>query len=662
MKKVLLLVVIITMLSCSVLAASFSDLASDHWAYKPISDMTAKGILNGYPDGTFKPNQSITRAEFAKILTNTLNLPGDSASTIQYKDVPADHWAYSYIAIASNYLSGYQSGDGYSYMPDSSAIREDMALAMVSAMGLSNNNFNVSTLDKFSDKDLISENLKKYVAIAAENGIMNGNAEGTFNPKGYLTRAQVCQLMQNALDNLEKASAVEPKPLTLSADKKDGASLGESDKIKLTALNYDTTKGALTYNVYYNNKLLLPGSFKDGDTIKISDFIEQAKKDKIDLYGKKITLELYFSNIVEDKIEGKVSYTYKIKNAKVEEDVELSASKKNGSELKETDSIKLYAENFDDTPGMTLDFSVFCDNKLILPGSFKDGDSIKVKDLIDYADKQDVDLYGKEIILQLYVNNISKNKVEDKVTYNYKIESKSGTKTETKTEAKTIPIKEALVEAQFKDKTLEGGFDSGSYSEFYVKYNRPLKEAKVEAKDQKGNTVKLYGAKVAAEFEEDAVKNDISSVRIRIKFEYGKKYTFTVKDVVDKEGNKIENYSFNVYTIARVEDALVEAQLEGETLDKINNGLVYESFVKYNRPLKEAMVEIRDKNGLQLSNVEGKVADEYEDDAKKNDISTVRIRAKYEANNEYTVTVKNVVDKDGIKIEDYSFSFKTKAQ
>lgn len=206
---------VVTTLLCSVcFAATFNDLTADHWAYMPIKEMADKGILSGYPDGTFRPNGAITRAEFAKILVLSLNLSGSQVN-VEFEDVPSEHWAYSYVKKASDYLSGYTNGVVLRYMPDNKAVREDMTVAIVNAAGLQNADYSLSTLNRFSDKNDISESLKKYVAIAVENGLMKGNDDGTFRPKGNLTRAQVCQLMKNALEYLEKipvSEIVTPTP------------------------------------------------------------------------------------------------------------------------------------------------------------------------------------------------------------------------------------------------------------------------------------------------------------------------------------------------------------------------------------------------------------------------------------------------------------------
>lgn len=192
------------MLSSTVFAVQFSDLSKEHWAYEPIIEMANRGILNGYPNGTFLPDSSITRAEFAKILVLALNLKADKTE-IEFQDVSKNDWSYQYIQSASKYLSAYRDNqNNLVYMPNNKAVREDIAVAIVIASGHENDKYSLKTLDKFSDKEEISTNLRKYVAIAVENGLMSGHANGTFEPKGYLTRAQVSKLMRNIEESKNK--------------------------------------------------------------------------------------------------------------------------------------------------------------------------------------------------------------------------------------------------------------------------------------------------------------------------------------------------------------------------------------------------------------------------------------------------------------------------
>ena len=95
MKKLVSLVLCISMimsLCLCVNAANFSDLAANHWAYSDIDTLVNEGTIKGYPDGTFKPSKTVTRAEFAKMIGKW-----SVQSTIAYTDISSQHWAYDYI-------------------------------------------------------------------------------------------------------------------------------------------------------------------------------------------------------------------------------------------------------------------------------------------------------------------------------------------------------------------------------------------------------------------------------------------------------------------------------------------------------------------------------------------------------------------------------------
>lgn len=85
----------------------FFDVAKSHWAYPAINDFTKRGIISGYEDQTFKPNSNITRAQAATILVRLLNLPAGNA--VSFADVNQSHWAYA--AIAATNQAGIFTGD-----------------------------------------------------------------------------------------------------------------------------------------------------------------------------------------------------------------------------------------------------------------------------------------------------------------------------------------------------------------------------------------------------------------------------------------------------------------------------------------------------------------------------------------------------------------------
>lgn len=96
----------------------FDDVPKSYWAFDYIAEMADRGVLNGYPDGNFYPENSITRAEFAKIMTSAAGLGITDDYSTEYEDVPYGDWSASYINAAKWYLSGYVTEGGTYYYPE----------------------------------------------------------------------------------------------------------------------------------------------------------------------------------------------------------------------------------------------------------------------------------------------------------------------------------------------------------------------------------------------------------------------------------------------------------------------------------------------------------------------------------------------------------------
>jgi len=181
---------------------SFSDVPRNHWAYKEITEMAEKGIIKGYDNRTFRPNNEVTRAEFAKIMIAAADVDMDKRSVSQtFKDVPKSHWAFYYVEYAKPYLTGYKSGSTYTYKPDNSAVREDIAVALVRLLGYDKKyKADMNQLKKFRDSDDISPALRSYIAIAIQTDLMKGN-NNYFRPQDPITRAEAASLLYRALIN-----------------------------------------------------------------------------------------------------------------------------------------------------------------------------------------------------------------------------------------------------------------------------------------------------------------------------------------------------------------------------------------------------------------------------------------------------------------------------
>lgn len=177
----------------SIPAASFSDLPSSHWAYGSIIEMRDQGVLNGFEDGTFRPEQAVTRAEFATIVTKLFQLP--PAGELPFSDIPPDSWYTDYVAAVSIYMPCYIDGsNGISFSPDKPLQRADAACAMVTMLGLVTEPVSVAVLDGLSDVAAMSDEEQHIVALAVKHGLMNGK-DGYFDPRGNLTRAEICALL-----------------------------------------------------------------------------------------------------------------------------------------------------------------------------------------------------------------------------------------------------------------------------------------------------------------------------------------------------------------------------------------------------------------------------------------------------------------------------------
>ncbi|NLC78023.1 MAG: hypothetical protein GX750_10470, partial [Clostridia bacterium] len=112
----------------------FSDLAPSDENYRYVKFLQNKGVINGFPDGTFQPYGSLTRAEAAKMLVTAAGLPLQSTGHPTYSDVSPDHWAYPYIETATHLglLTGYPDG---TFQPQRQLTRAETAVILYRTYG-----------------------------------------------------------------------------------------------------------------------------------------------------------------------------------------------------------------------------------------------------------------------------------------------------------------------------------------------------------------------------------------------------------------------------------------------------------------------------------------------------------------------------------------------
>jgi hypothetical protein len=169
---------------------------SGHWAAANIEELIATGAIEGYLDGTFKPDHNITRAEFVKLLVSALKLPAKTGKLFADTD---SHWAKEYIATAqANGIAG-----GYTettFGPDDLITREQMAVMVINAAKLDL----VTDEPSFTDKASISDWARRAVATAKKYGIIEGYPDQGFKPSASATRAEAAKVIVIVMEHLNK--------------------------------------------------------------------------------------------------------------------------------------------------------------------------------------------------------------------------------------------------------------------------------------------------------------------------------------------------------------------------------------------------------------------------------------------------------------------------
>ncbi|HZG56134.1 S8 family serine peptidase [Paenibacillus sp.] len=178
---------------------SFADLAS-HWAKSDIELLAGKLVLNGTGADTFSPNAPVTRAEFAAMLTRALGLTGD-AEAATFTDVIERSWYEGAVgaAAAAGLVTGYEDG---TFRPNERVTREQMAVMFERAMRFAGGELPTSGGASFADQTSISPWAAKAVATVSAAGIVGGNPDGTFAPAAEANRAEAAVMLKRLLQRL----------------------------------------------------------------------------------------------------------------------------------------------------------------------------------------------------------------------------------------------------------------------------------------------------------------------------------------------------------------------------------------------------------------------------------------------------------------------------
>lgn len=175
---------------------TFNDI-SNHWAKDQITKAAAQGIVNGYEDGSFRPENKITRAEMAKIIVKLMNKQ-EKAERI-FDDVSEDAWYYPYVGAASD--AGYIIGDNGIFRPEENITREDVCVIIYRATA---DKLKPQTVEYsgYSDEEEISDYASSAVRELTLQGIIDGDDTG-FAPKRPMKRGEIAAVIARLSEIME---------------------------------------------------------------------------------------------------------------------------------------------------------------------------------------------------------------------------------------------------------------------------------------------------------------------------------------------------------------------------------------------------------------------------------------------------------------------------
>lgn len=188
-------------------AINFSDVSSSYWAASFIQELAQRDVIAGFPDGTFRPNDPVTRAQFAAMVRKAFN-KNKIRNAVNFVDLSSTYWAYSAIreAYEMGFLSGYP---GNVFRPTQNIPREQVLVSLANGLNYTASNPVSADLQVYNDASSISTYARSSIAAATEKSIVvNYPTLQTLNPTRNATRAEVAAFIYQALVSSGQVAAI----------------------------------------------------------------------------------------------------------------------------------------------------------------------------------------------------------------------------------------------------------------------------------------------------------------------------------------------------------------------------------------------------------------------------------------------------------------------
>lgn len=189
-------------------AQAFTDIDCNHWAYNYVKVMSDEGVVVGYPDGTFRPDNNITRAEFATMAIKALHQ--DKAvirCPYSFDDVTSEHWAFGMIQKAAYFGLVKGTSDG-KFLPEETVSRAQVISIVINALSLPEltpEDARVLLSKSYSDYQTIPEWIVVQTAQAESLGILIKSPKNpkSVDPNAPASRAEVAAFLQNMIEQVK---------------------------------------------------------------------------------------------------------------------------------------------------------------------------------------------------------------------------------------------------------------------------------------------------------------------------------------------------------------------------------------------------------------------------------------------------------------------------
>ena len=187
-------------------AIAFVDVPDGYWAKPYIDALSSRGLISGYSDGTFKPDQPITRSQTANIVSRTFDLTADK-ETLEFSDVASDYWARESIgeAVKGGFMTGFPDD---TFKPNLPITHVQALTTLVTGLGIETPQNVQAALSRYTDANAIPKWANEKVAAATAGSlVVNHPDPALLNPEQPTTRAELSAMIYQAL---VKQGVVEP--------------------------------------------------------------------------------------------------------------------------------------------------------------------------------------------------------------------------------------------------------------------------------------------------------------------------------------------------------------------------------------------------------------------------------------------------------------------